>query len=314
VGHAGRGGQRRPGYGGATCKPDYPDHFEEPMSVEIGGSSAVATSNLSDANYSFLQGLIYEESGIVVDADKRYLLDARLLPIVREERLLSLDDLSKRLATRSNVELRRRVVDAMTTNETLFFRDRTFFEALRTSVFPEMFKRVRGRKVRIWSSAASTGQEAYSVAMMLLEMGIDRTEFEIVGTDISLQALERARTGQYVQFEVNRGLPAPLLMKYFTKQGLDWVVKPELRVLTSFNSFDLRQSYRSLGKFDLILCRNVLIYFDEDTKRKILENLAQALAPEGLLALGGTELVMNAPRGLMRCAYEKAFFYRSTGA
>jgi chemotaxis protein methyltransferase CheR len=283
------------------------------MSLSACVTATAEMASLSAANYSFLQRFIYQESGIVVEADKRYLLDARLLPIVRDEKMRSLDELSERLASRSSGALCRRVVDAMTTNETLFFRDRTFFDALRTSVLPEIFERVRGRKVRIWSSAASTGQEAYSVAMMLLEMGRDRSEFEIVGTDISGQALDRARAGQYVQFEVNRGLAAPLLMKYFSKQGVDWTVKPEVRALASFTCFDLRQSFRTLGQFDLVLCRNVLIYFDEDTKRKILENLAQALMPEGLLALGGTELVMNVPRGLERRMFEKTSFYARTG-
>lgn len=268
---------------------------------------------LSAGNYAFLQKFIYSESGIVVDADKQYLLDSRLQPIVRDAKLQSLNELTELLAKNPNHMLGSRVVDAMTTNETLFFRDRQFFEALRTDVLPEIFSRVRGRKVRIWSAAASTGQEAYSLGMILLEMGKTAADFDITGTDISRAALERARSGCYIQFEVNRGLPAPLLMKYFTPKGTDWLLHDTVRGLAKFASMDLRQNLRGLGMFDLVLCRNVLIYFDDATKQGILANMARQMQPGAYLGLGCSESTIGLKCDLERQMVARSAFYRAGG-
>lgn len=273
----------------------------------------VPGAGLSPGNYAFLQKFIYSESGIVVDSDKQYLLDSRLQPIVRDAKLKSLDELTELLVANPNHMLGSRVVDAMTTNETLFFRDRQFFEALRTDVFPELFSRVRGRKVRIWSAAASTGQEAYSLAMMLLEMGKTSTDFDITGTDISSSALERARSGCYIQFEVNRGLPAPMLMKYFTPKGAEWRLHDSARSLAKFTSLDLRQNLRGLGMFDLVLCRNVLIYFDEATKQGILANMARQMQPGAYLGLGCSESTIGLKCDLERHTIARSAFYRPQG-
>jgi chemotaxis protein methyltransferase CheR len=275
--------------------------------------AAPSTPRLSEKNYVFLQKFIYNESGIVIDADKQYLLDSRLQPLVSEAKLDSLNALSELLATRPTHVLGRRVVDAMTTNETLFFRDRAFFDALKTNVFPELFKLTQGRKLRIWSAASSTGQEAYSLAMLLLEMGKLRHEFEIVGTDICTTALERARAGRYTQFEVNRGLPAPFLMKYFTPVGTDWQLNADVRSLAQFSSIDLRQNLFALGMFDLILCRNVLIYFDDETKQKIFANLGSVLRPHAYLALGCAESMVRLSNGFERTAVDLSSFYRLKG-
>lgn len=269
--------------------------------------------SISSGNYAFLQRFIYSESGIVVDADKQYLLDSRLQPIVREARLTSLNELSELLAANPHHMLASRVVDAMTTNETLFFRDRQFFDALRSDVFPELFSRIRGRKVRIWSAAASTGQEAYSLAMTLLEMGKTAADFEIVGTDISRTALDRARSGCYIQFEVNRGLPAPLLMKYFTPKGTEWLLHNTVRSLARFTPMDLRQSLRGLGTFDMILCRNVLIYFDDVTKQSILASMARQMNPEAYLGLGCSESTIGLKCDLDRQMVARSAFYRPLG-
>lgn len=274
---------------------------------------AVPSLGLSAGNYAFLQKFIYSESGIVVDADKQYLLDSRLQPIVRDAKLKSLNELTELLAANPNHMLGSRVVDAMTTNETLFFRDRQFFEALRTDVLPEIFSRVRGRKVRIWSAAASTGQEAYSLAMMLLEMGKTSADFDIVGTDISRVALERARSGCYIQFEVNRGLPAPLLMKYFTPKGTEWLLHDHVRSLAKFTSMDLRQNLRGLGMFDLVLCRNVLIYFDDATKQGILANMTRQMQPGAYLGLGCSESTIGFKCDLERETVARSAFYRPLG-
>ena len=268
-----------------------------------------AISALTPANYAFLQKFIYTESGIVVDSDKQYLLDSRLLPLVREAKLASLNELSELLAKRKFDPLGKRVVDAMTTNETLFYRDRAFFNALKTGVLPDLFERAKGRRVRIWSAAASTGQEAYSLAMMLLEMGKTGNQFEIVGTDITEPVLEKARAGQYTQFEVNRGLPAPLLMKYFTSAGSEWKLKDQVRSLVRFTAMDLRKSLSALGKFDLVFCRNVLIYFDCETKEEIFANLTQAMQPGALLALGCSESIVGVRTRLERRVIENSPFY-----
>jgi chemotaxis protein methyltransferase CheR len=254
---------------------------------------------LSDENYKFLQQEIYRDSGIVLDGDKHYLLDARLTPLVREAKLASLDDLCARLRARTSLSLGRQVMEALTTNETLFFRDMAPFEALRTLLLPELLKTppVAGRPLRIWSAAASSGQEAYSIAMILQEMGLQARAVvppvQILGTDISEQILSVAREAKYVQFEVNRGLPAMYLVKYFNRIGGDWQLKDEIRSMATFRPFDLRQPMAGLGRFHIIFCRNVLIYFDVETKTKILRQIATVLEPGGYLVLGGAESIMS---------------------
>lgn len=268
---------------------------------------------LSPYNYAFLQQYVHKESGIVIEGDKQYLLQARLLPILKEQGIASLDLLASMLANRSSLLLSRLVIEAMTTNETLFFRDPTTFEALRTEVLPRTFERVaRKRKVRIWSAAASTGQEAYSIAMLLLDMGKGAEEVEILGTDLSNRVLDRGREGKYGQFEVNRGLPAASLMKYFTRSGLDWQVNDEVRKMVRFEQMDLRHNSSALGNFDLILCRNVLIYFDAPTKTKIIDLVHKTLEAEGLLALGCAETLINVHSRFKRVTFGQAAFYLST--
>ena len=277
----------------------------EPL-ARLGANPAA----LSPVNYAFLQKYIHAESGIVIEGDKQYLLESRLLPLLRDNRIDSLDALSSKLAARSSPSLGKLVIEAMTTNETLFFRDPVMFVGLRKQVLPALFDRVKGtRKVRIWSAAASTGQEAYSIAMMLLEMGRSKSEFEIVGTDISTQVLDRASAGKYVQFEVNRGLPTPYLMKYFSRSALEWQIKDEIRSLVRFDQLDLRQNFRSLGNFDLILCRNVLIYFDTDTKKKIVAQIRSLMSPGAVLVLGCAETVINIHDGFKRNAIGQSTFY-----
>lgn len=267
-------------------------------------------ATLSRSNYVILQRYIYAESGIVIDDDKQYLLEARLLPIVREHNLESLDALALRLMAKSGTPLAQLVVEAMTTNETLFFRDSAMFEALRLHVFPALFAGTgRQRKIRIWSAAASTGQEAYSIAMLLLEMGKSSRDVEILGTDLSTQVLARAREGRYPQFDINRGLPASYLMKYFIRSGLDWQLQDQVKGMVRFQPLDLRRDFRSLGSFDLILCRNVLIYFDTPTKTKIVDLIRSLLSPGAMLALGCAETVLNIHSGFKRVSFGHSAFY-----
>ncbi len=267
-------------------------------------------SALSAKGYAFLQKYIHTQTGIVLDADKQYLLESRLVPIIRDQRIDSLETLSNILANKSSALLPKLVAEAMTTNETLFFRDKAVFDALRSQIVPSLFDKIKGtRKLRIWSAAASSGQEAYTLAMILLEMGKTQNQVEIVGTDLSTQILERARQGRFVQFEVNRGLPAPLLMRYFMRVGMEWQIKDEVRGMVRFEQLDLRRDFRYLGNFDLILCRNVLIYFDTETKAKILDRIHQVLYPEALLALGCAETVINVHDGFKRVLFNQSTFY-----
>jgi chemotaxis protein methyltransferase CheR len=259
-----------------------------------GGSISPKIEAISLENYKFLQQEIYRESGIVLDHDKHYLLESRLNPVMRGANLATLNDLCTRLRMRVNSELTQQVMEALTTNETLFFRDMAPFDAVRTRMLPELMERLPPTQpLNIWSAAASSGQEAYSIAMLLQERGLTTRSIQILGTDISEQILETARLAKYVQFEVNRGLPAMYLVKYFQREGLDWRLKDSVRNMVKFRRFDLRQPMSALGRFHIIFCRNVLIYFDQETKIKILNQIATVLEPGGYLLLGGAESILS---------------------
>ncbi len=242
-------------------------------------------------NLSFLCRQIYAESGIVLEQGKEYLLEARLFPIAREQGLRSLDELCVLLQSNEDRVVRRRVVEAMTTNETYFFREPAQFDALRRNVLPDLVAmRQVSRKLSLWSAAASKGQEAYSLAIMLAEMGLADWNVDIVGTDLNASVLECAREATYTQMEVNRGLPAQMLLKYFRRTGLNWQLKDEIRRRVRFRELDLRSSLRALGPFDVVLCRNVLIYFDLQTRASILREIHGTLFRGGCVLLGTAEL------------------------
>ena len=272
-------------------------------------SRAQATP-MSAQSYSFLQTYILRQSGIVLDEGKRYLVEARLLPLIRSDNIISLDALCQRLAANTSPALNQRVIEAMTTNETLFFRDPGMFEALRTTVFPNLLASIKAnRKIRIWSAASSTGQEAYSLAMLLLDLGVTGKQVEIVGTDLAESVLDKARSGRYIQFEVSRGLPMKYLSRYFTKSGIDWELSNEVLSMVRFQQLDLRASLHAMAACDLILCRNVLIYFNIDTKRSILSAIRAKLAPGGLLVLGCAETVIGIDDSFERQVFGSATFY-----
>jgi len=247
--------------------------------------AAIAPDNLG-----YLQQHVYTGSGIVLDTEKHYLLEARLAPILREQGLASLDDLCALLKATQPCSLHHRVVEAMTTNETYFFREPAQYQAIRDGVLPELLDlRRASRKLCFWSAASSTGQEAYSLAMMLLEMGLGDWNIEILGTDLSEAVVEKAKSGRYSQLEVNRGLPAALLLKHFRRVGLEWELKDAVRRPVRFHTFDLRSNMQPLGPFDIVFCRNVLIYFDQPTKRSIVEGIHGSLFRGGHLVVGTTE-------------------------
>lgn len=246
-------------------------------------------------NYRFLQEHVYSQVGIVLENDKHYLFESRLAPIVRQHGLKSINELCALLRGKRDNAIGHQVVEAMTTNETYFFRDPAQYEAIRTVLLPKLLEDRRDSgKLRFWSAAASTGQEAYSLAMMLLsDDRLKDWSIQILGTDFSSKVVERARTGIYQQVEINRGLPAPLLVKHFHRCGLDWQISEPVRRLTRFETIDLRKSMRTLGPFDLVFCRNVMIYFDNETKRNIMKELHGTLFRGGWLLLGGAETAVG---------------------
>jgi chemotaxis protein methyltransferase CheR len=207
-----------------------------------------------------------------------------------------LDALAARLRSHAQTPLAREVVEAMTTNESFFFRDDKPFTHLRTQALPRLHAaRPAGARLRLWSAAASTGQEAYSLAMLVAEgrMALGTREVEILGTDIAREPLARARAGSYTQFEIQRGLPMQMLVKYFRKEGTQWQLADAIRAMVGFREWNLLGDLRPLGQFDVVFCRNVLIYFDQGTKARVLEGIARQLAPDGLLYLGGAETVLG---------------------
>lgn len=246
-------------------------------------------------DFEFISSLLKRRAGLILTADKMYLLESRLAPLARKEGLASIDDLVRVVRSRSEERLIADVVDAMTTNETFFFRDKTPFEHLKDGIFPALSQARRGSRIRIWCAASSTGQEPYSIAMMLdqnpaMTGGVP---VEIVATDISERVLERARAGLYTQFEVQRGLPIQMLMHYFTKQDDQWRLSERIRSQVSFRKLNLMESMAGLGKFDVVFCRNVLIYFDGPTKSDVLGRIAAQTNANGYLLLGAAETVIG---------------------
>lgn len=257
---------------------------------------------MTDLDFEFLRGYLKQRSGLALSAEKRYLVESRLGPVCRRFSAASLHALIASLRIPHSRDLERAVVEAMTTNETFFFRDRVPFDLFRDVVLPEALARnAARRKLRIWCAAASTGQEPYSLAMLLQEAAprLAGWQVDLVATDISTEVLEKAKLGIYSQFEVQRGLPVQWLLKYFTQSGDQWQIAPSLRSMVEFRQFNLLQGFEALGTFDVIFCRNVLIYFDAPTKSEILARFGTSLAPGGALLLGAAETVIGLTDRLM---------------
>lgn len=272
-----------------------------------------------------LATVIHDETGIVLGPEKAYLIRHRLEPLIRDEKLTDFAGLVQRLRMRSGRGLRDAVIDAITVKETQFFRDHSFFEAIRTVVLPACAAAVakpgHGRqRVRIWSAAASTGQEAYSIAMLLREFiaadagaKLDERRFSILATDISAEAIRFAGAGAYTKAEVHRGVTAARLHQHFRQHGGRWVVEESLRTMVQFRTFNLLRSPAELGAFDLILCRNVLIYFDDATRKRICRALFAALHDGGWLALGSAESLHGVEDRFETVIVGKAILYRKPG-
>jgi len=248
------------------------------------------------ASFSALAEFLYARSGLVLTPDKMYLVETRLAPLMRREGCADLNALVAKVKSALSGPVADEVVELMTTNETLFFRDGKPFDHLRQQVLPKLAaSRGPGGLIRVWSAACSTGQEAYSVAMTALEIApsLGGCRVDILGTDLSRDVLRRAEAGRFSQFEVQRGLPITMLMKYFRKDGGEWVLKDQPRSLVSFREWNLLKPPQTLGRFDVVLLRNVLIYFDQPTKTRVLDHVASVLAEDGVLYLGGAETVLG---------------------
>jgi chemotaxis protein methyltransferase CheR len=251
---------------------------------------------MTPEDFGFLRKLLKERSGLVLAPEKQYLAESRLLPLARKNGMSTLAELVHRLKAPHTASLAAQVVDAMTTNETFFFRDKIPFELFRDTVMPALIAaRAREKSIRIWCAAASTGQEPYSLAMLLKGMGAQLAGYKvtILATDLCAEVLERAREGNYSQFEVQRGLPIQLLVKFFSQTGERWQIAQELRAMVQFRTLNLLADFKPLGTFDLVFCRNVLIYFDQPTKTGVLERIARQLPDDGYLVLGAAETVVG---------------------
>ncbi len=251
---------------------------------------------MTPLDYNFLRKALKERSGLVLSADKEYLVESRLLPVARKAGFRNVGELVRALMHGSADLLMTPVVEAMMTNESFFFRDKIPFDHFRSTVMPGLIaSRQNSRAIRIWCAAASTGQEPYSLAMCLKEMRseIAGWRIELLASDLSNEVLEKARQGLYTQFEVQRGLPIQLLIKHFTQVGELWQIAPDIRAMVKYRQINLLADFSHLGRFDLIFCRNVLIYFDQETKSSVLDRLARTIAPDGYLVLGAAETVVG---------------------
>lgn len=253
---------------------------------------------MNDIEFDFLRKLLYDRSGLVITKDKAYLVESRLRPLAREQGYADVATLVRGLLQLKNEKVIAEIVDAMTTNETLFFRDSWPYQLLRTKLLPDIVaSKGISKRIRIWSAACSSGQEPYSIAMTIAEMGaaLGGAHVEICATDISPSILARAQEGHYSDFELSRGLPEPMRKKYFAADGDRWRVKDSLREMVTFKNYNLLADpvAAGLGTFDVVFCRNVLIYFDEGTRRQVLQGIARVMSPKGYLCLGGAETVVG---------------------
>jgi chemotaxis protein methyltransferase CheR len=266
---------------------------------------------MNTVDFEFLSGLIKERSGLVLTPDKLYLLESRLTPVARKHGIEGLPELVAGLRTRTDDTVLTDVVEAMTTNESFFFRDSHMFDTFRDEALPALIAaRQSTKRLRIWCAAASSGQEPFSIAMILKEMEAQLAgwKIEILGTDLSLEILERAKSGLYTQFEVQRGVPTNFLLKYFERSGEQWQIVDSIRKMVEYRPFNLLNNLTMLGKFDVVFCRNVLIYFDDPTKGRILDAIATMMPPDGVLLLGGAESVLGLSKAFESSVGQRGFY------
>jgi chemotaxis protein methyltransferase CheR len=268
---------------------------------------------MTDQEFDVIRRLLLERSAIVLEPGKEYLVETRLAPLLRQHRLNSIGELIAQFRGQPDNGLRRQVVEAMVTTESSFFRDHHPFETLRKVVLPDLIGRRRNeRRLHVWCAASSHGQEPYSIALLVREHFPELSGWKVslLASDLSREVLARARAGRYNQIEVNRGLPAALLVKYFEQHGTDWHLKPDIRSMVDFQEINLAQPLPYLPRMDLVLVRNVMIYFDVATKKAILGRVARLLRPDGYLVLGGAETTYNLDDSYRRVESLKGGFYQ----
>lgn len=273
----------------------------------------MTTSTLQPEAISWVCATVRSRSAIELDVSKSYLIEARLAPIAKQNGFADIDELIQAVKAKRKVGLEAQLVEAMTTNETSFFRDLHPFETLRKTLFPEIRTRNAARKtLNIWSAACSTGQEIYSVAMHLQEHfpELPSWKVQLVGTDLSDEVLAKAKAAKFSQIEVNRGLPAALLVKNFQRQGTQWELRPEIRNMATFTKLNLIERWPALPAMDIVFLRNVLIYFAPDVKRAILEKVRKVMAPQGVLFLGAAETTMGLDNCFERIQTDNSVYYR----
>ena len=251
---------------------------------------------MNPEDFELFADILKRRSGLELQNDKVYLLESRLMPVARKRGIPDLAGLAQEIRDKRAEDLLEEITEAMTTNESFFFRDNTPFDLFREHVLPLFLEnRTSGKRLRIWCAACSTGQEPYSLAMILKEEAIKLNGWhvEILGTDLSFQVLEKAKVGLYSQVEVQRGLPIQFLVKYFTQVGENWQVDSSIRAMVKYRPYNLLHDLKPLGHFDIVFCRNVLIYFDQSTKRKVLNGVSGVLAQDGVMFMGAAETVMG---------------------
>lgn len=269
--------------------------------------------SINSIDFDYVREMVYKHSAIVLEDSKGYLVESRLASVTREAGFGSLEELVEKMRRQPFNGLHWKVVEAMTTNETSFFRDIHPFEALKKLVVPELIARRQSeRELRIWCGACSSGQEPYSILMLLREHFpvLAGWNIQLIATDISNDVLDRAREGCYSQVEVNRGLPAALLVKYFQRVGIEWQIKEEIRRMVQFCQINLSGVWMELPMMDIVMMRNVLIYFDLETKRSILRKVRRLLKPDGYLFLGGAETTLNLDDSYERVPVGKTVCYQ----
>jgi chemotaxis protein methyltransferase CheR len=279
----------------------------------LNRTTLISDFSMTAQDFDTICQLLRERSAIVLEAGKEYLVETRLAPLVHQLKMNSIGDLVAQLRCQPSNGLYRQIVEALVTTESSFFRDHHPFEALRRVIIPDLINRRRSeRRLNFWSAASSTGQEPYSLAMLLREHFAELAGWRIslLASDLSRQVLEKAREGRYNQMEVNRGLPATLLVKYFEQHGTDWQLKPAIRSMADFQEINLSRAWPVLPRMDLVLIRNVMIYFDVETKKDILSRLARVLSPDGYLLLGGAETTFNLSDRFRRVEPLKSGFYQ----
>jgi chemotaxis protein methyltransferase CheR len=270
---------------------------------------------LSASEFAYVSNLVRRDAAIVLEPGKEYLVEARLTPLARQSGAASVSEFVMRAQQRLDPDTQRRIIDALTTNETSFFRDGEPFVAMKSLVLPEMISnRTATRQIRLWSAACSTGQEAYTLAMQMEDNLPGGWTYEIVGTDISTEVLAKADAGKYSQLEINRGLPATSLVKHFERVGAHWQVSPKLRRNVSFRKLNLAASFPPMPQFDVIFIRNVLIYFDVATKRAVLNRVKALLKPDGWLFLGSAETTIGIDDQFDRVVTGRTSAYRLRSA